>query len=89
MDTICTGRYVLYSTTPFQVLQHFLDVDTLHTASKLEILKGANHADSEIGCCSLGAAVQGMDETAVNGAQLVSLCREVTASLPVFSASLS
>ena len=33
-------------------------------------------ADSEIGCCSLGAAVQGMDETAVNGAQLVGPLRE-------------
>ena len=36
---------------------------------------------TELGCCSLGAAVQGMDETAVNGAQLVSLLRGGTASL--------
>ena len=78
-----------YSTAALQVLQDVLDVDTLPIASKLETLEGADHADSKIGCCSLGAAVQGMDETAVNGAQLVSLRCEVTASLPVFSASLS
>ena len=40
---------------------------------KGESLKTANNADSSTGCCSLGAAVQGWDETAVNGAQLVSL----------------
>ena len=45
----------------------------LFEASELIV---ADNADSKIGCCSLGAAVQGMDETAVNGAQLVGPLRE-------------
>lgn len=60
---------------------------SLQTSSSLETLTKADDTDTKIGCCSLGAAVQGWDETAVNGAQLVSLLHGLTSSLSVSPAS--
>ena len=61
-----------YSRSPLQALQYVLGVVTLSKSSKLKTNIRADDADYDLGCCSLGAAVQGWDETAVNGAQLVS-----------------
>ena len=70
-----------YFRSPFRFLKHDQEVVTPKTFLVLETLIGADDTDSKLGCCSLGAAVQGWDETAVNGAQLVSSPREEITSL--------
>lgn len=67
--------------SPFRFLKHVQEVVTPETFLVLENLIGVDDTDSKLGCCSLGAAVQGWDETAVNGAQLVSSPREEITSL--------
>ena len=62
-----------YFKVHFESRNMFWGAVTLQISSTLETISGADDADSKTGCCSLGAAVQGWDETAVNGAQLVSL----------------
>ena len=71
MGTVRTSRYVLsqFSLSP-AICPNGLG-DTLPKIFEAWNLTVADNADSAIACCSLGAAVQGMDETAVNGAQLV------------------
>ena len=70
----------MYSTNSLRVLEHALCLclEVLPASSIIKYLARADSTDSEIGCCSLGAAVQGMDETAVNGAQLVSFLARAT-----------
>ena len=79
--------YALVGTSfpsPPRVLQHVMGASGVECPS--DNFRSGNptepvDADSGLGCCSLGAAVQGWDETAVNGAQLVGLLGGAT--LPV------